>query len=85
MSDQQPQHAKEELAKFIEKQHKQQEDIDWLNDQAPRAATWTIGKELGELHIGVGIVNGVSERPPRADESDGEIKRGSLAECREAD
>jgi hypothetical protein len=67
MSEQQPQHTKEELAKLIEHQRKQQENIDWLNAQAPRPATWTIGKELGELHIGVGIVNAVSEQPPRAD------------------
>jgi len=71
MSDQQPQRTKGELAELIEQQRKQQEDIDWLNAQAPRPATWTIGKELGELRIGVGIVNAVSEQPPRTDASEG--------------
>ena len=71
MSERPPQHTKEELAELIEKQRKQHEDIDWLNAQAPHPATWTIGKELGELHIGVGIVNAVSEQPPRADASEG--------------
>ena len=67
----QAEHTPEELAKLRERQRKQQENIDWLNAQAPRPATWTIGKELGELHIGAGIVNAVSERRPRADESEG--------------
>lgn len=33
---------------MIEKQRRQQENIDWLNAHAPKPATWTIGKELGE-------------------------------------
>jgi hypothetical protein len=37
--------TKQEL---IDKQKRQQEDIDWLNAHAPKPATWTIGKELGE-------------------------------------
>ena len=69
-TEQTPQRSPEELAKLRERQRKQQENIDWLNAQAPRPATWTIGKELGELHIGAGIVNAVSERRPRADESE---------------
>lgn len=69
--EQASQRSPEELAKLRECQRKQQENIDWLNAQAPRPAAWTIGKELGELHIGAGIVNAVSERRPRADESEG--------------
>jgi len=51
----------EELAKLLERQRKQQENIDWLNAQAPRPATWTIGKELGELPLVIGIVNAIGE------------------------
>ncbi len=70
MSDQQPQHTKEELAELIEKQRKHQELMDRINAKFSRPGAWTIGKELGELHLGVGIVNAVSEQPPRADASD---------------
>jgi len=71
MSEQQPRHTKEELAKLIEKQRKHQEIIDQINAKFSRPGAWTIGKELGELHIGVGIVNAVSEQPPRANEGEG--------------
>jgi hypothetical protein len=70
MSDHPPQHTKEELAKLIEKQRKQQQIIDELNAKFSRPGAWTIGQELGELHLGVGIVNAVSQQPPRADESE---------------
>jgi len=71
MSDQQPQHTKEEFAELIEKQRKRRELIAEFNAEFSRPGAWTIGKELGELHIGVGIVNAVSEQPPRADEGEG--------------
>jgi benzoyl-CoA reductase/2-hydroxyglutaryl-CoA dehydratase subunit BcrC/BadD/HgdB len=71
MRDQQPQHTKEELAELIEKQRKQRELIAEFNAKFSRPGAWTIGKELGELHIGVGIVNAVSEQPPRANEGEG--------------
>jgi hypothetical protein len=61
-----PQHTKEELAELIEKQRKHRELMDRLNAKFSRPGAWTIGQELGELHIGVGIVNAVSEQPPRA-------------------
>ena len=57
----QQKHTPEELAELVEKQRKQQENIDWLNAQAPRPATWTIGKELGELPLAIGIVNAMRE------------------------
>jgi len=38
----QPEHTPEELARLVERQRKQQENIDWLNAQAPHPATWTI-------------------------------------------
>ena len=47
------------------RQRKQQENIDWLNAQAPRPATWTIGKELGELPLAIGIVNAITKHGPR--------------------
>ena len=61
----QPEHTPEELAKLRERQRKQQENIDWLNAQAPRPATWTIGKELGELPLAIGIVNAITKHGPR--------------------
>ena len=61
----QTEHTPEELAKLRERQRKQQENIDWLNAQAPRPATWTIGKELGELPLAIGIVNAITKHGPR--------------------
>jgi hypothetical protein len=69
--EQTPQRSPEELAKLLEHQRKQQENIDWLNAEAPRPATWTIGKELGGQWLAAGIVKAMSERRPRADESEG--------------
>ena len=63
----QTEHTPEELAKLRERQRKQQENIDWLNAQAPLPATWTIGKELGELPVAIGIVNAISAKGPRKD------------------
>jgi len=55
----QPEHTPEELAKLVEKQRKQQEDIDWLNAQAPRPA------ELGGDWIAAGIVKAMAKHGPR--------------------
>ena len=60
-TEQASQRSPEELAGLVEKQRKQQENVDWLNAQAPRPATWTIGKELGELPLAIGIVNAMRE------------------------
>jgi len=64
-TEQVSQRSPEELAKLVERQRKQQENIDWLNTQAPRPATWTIGKELGELPLAIGIVNAMAKHGPR--------------------
>jgi hypothetical protein len=58
-------HTKEELAKLIEKQRKQQENIDWLNAHAPRPATWTIGQELGGEWLAAGIAKAIAKHGPR--------------------
>ena len=52
---------------LIEKQRKQREDIDWINAQSPRPATWSIGKELGEndAFVALGIRN--AKISPRQD------------------
>jgi hypothetical protein len=52
---------------MIEGQRRQQEDIDWLNAHAPKPATWTIGKELGEngAFVALGIRN--ADISPRKD------------------
>jgi hypothetical protein len=63
----QPKHTPEEFAKLVEKQRKQQENIDWLNAEAPRPATWTIGKELGGEWLAAGIVKAMAEQGPRKD------------------
>ena len=63
--EQTPQRSPEELAKLRERQRKQQENIDWLNAQAPRPANWTIGKELGGDWIAAGIVEAMAKRGPR--------------------
>jgi hypothetical protein len=65
MSDQPPQHTKEELAKLIEKQRKQQEDIDSFNAEFSRPGAWTIGKELGGQWLAAGIVKAMAEHGPR--------------------
>jgi hypothetical protein len=71
MSDQPPQHTKEELAKLIQKQRKQQEIIDELNAKFSRPGAWTIGKELGGGWLAAGIVKAMAEQPPRADATEG--------------
>ncbi len=65
MSDQLSQHKKEELAKLIEEQRKQQDNIDWLNAHAPSPANWTIGKELGGEWLAAGIVKAMAKDGPR--------------------
>ena len=65
MSDQQPQHTKEEIAELLEKQRKQQENIAWLNAQFSRPGAWTIGKELGGDWIAAGIVDAMAKQGPR--------------------
>ena len=65
MSDQQPQHTKEELAELIEKQRKHQEDIDSFNAKFSRPGAWTIGKELGGDWIAAGIVKAMAKHGPR--------------------
>ena len=44
---------------LIEKQRKQQENIDWLNAKFSRPGAWSIGKELGEndAFVALGIRN----------------------------
>ena len=61
----QPQHTPEEFAKLVEKQRKQQENIDWLNAQFSRPGAWTIGKELGGQWLAAGIVKAMAEHGPR--------------------
>jgi benzoyl-CoA reductase/2-hydroxyglutaryl-CoA dehydratase subunit BcrC/BadD/HgdB len=65
MSDQQPQHTKEELAKLIEKQRKQRELIAEFNAKFSRPGAWTIGKELGGQWLAAGIVKAMAEYGPR--------------------
>jgi hypothetical protein len=67
MSDQQPKHTKEELAKLIEKQRKHQEIIDQINAKFSRPGAWTIGKELGGQWLAAGIVKAMAEQGPRKD------------------
>jgi hypothetical protein len=61
----QPKHTPEELARLVEKQRKQQEDIAWLNAQFSRPGAWTIGKELGGQWLAAGIVKAMAEDGPR--------------------
>jgi hypothetical protein len=65
MSDQQPQHTKEELAELLEKQRKHQEIIDRINAKFSRPGAWTIGKELGGQWQAAGIVKAMAEHGPR--------------------
>ena len=65
MSDQQPQHTKEELAELLEKQRKHQEIIDRINAKFSRPGAWTIGKELGGDWIAAGIVEAMAKQGPR--------------------
>ena len=66
-SEQTPQRSPEELAGLVEKQRKQQENIDWLNAQFSRPGAWTIGKELGGDWIAAGIVEAMAKQGPRKD------------------
>jgi hypothetical protein len=52
---------------MIERQRRQQEDIDWLNAHAPKPATWTIGKELGENGAFVALGIRDADISPRKD------------------
>lgn len=70
MKDQPTERTPEELAKLLERQRKQQENIDWLNAQAPRPATWTIGKELGGEWLAAGIAKAISEHGPRKEDGE---------------
>ena len=65
MSDQQPQHTKEELAELLEKQRKHQEILDRINAKFSRPGAWTIGKELGGDWIAAGIVEAMAKQGPR--------------------
>ena len=65
MSDQQPQHTKEELAELLEKQRKHQEIIDRINAKFSRPGAWTIGKELGGQWLAAGIVKAMAKQGPR--------------------
>jgi len=65
VSDQQPQHTKEELAELIEKQRKHQELIARINAEFSRPGAWTIGKELGGQWLGNGLVSAISKHGPR--------------------
>ena len=65
MSDQQPQHTKEELAELLEKQRKHQEIIDRINAKFSRPGAWTIGKELGGEWLAAGIVKAMAKNGPR--------------------
>jgi hypothetical protein len=67
MKEQPPGHTPEQLADLVEKQRKQQEDIDWLNAQFSRPGAWTIGKELGGDWIAAGIVDAMAKQGPRKD------------------
>ena len=67
MSDQQPQHTKEELAELLEKQRKHQEIIAQINAKFSRPGAWTIGKELGGQWLAAGIVKAMAEHGPRKD------------------
>ena len=67
MSDQQPQHTKEELAELIEKQRKHQELMARFNAEFSRPGAWTIGKELGGQWLAAGIVKAMAKDGPRKD------------------
>ena len=70
MSDQQPQHTKEELAELLEKQRKHQEIIDRINAKFSRPGAWTIGKELGGGWLAAGIVKAMAEHGPRKEDGE---------------
>jgi hypothetical protein len=65
MSDHPAQHSKEEIAKLIERQRKQQQIIDELNAKFSRPGAWTIGKELGGEWLAAGIVKAMAKHGPR--------------------
>ena len=64
-SEQTPKRTPEQLAKLVEKQRKQQENIAWLNAKFSRPGAWTIGKELGGQWLAAGIVKAMAEPGPR--------------------
>jgi len=70
MSDQQPKHTKEELAKLIEKQRKHQELMARFNAEFSRPGAWTIGKELGGNWIAAGIVEAMAKHGPRKEDGE---------------
>jgi len=70
MSDQQPQHTKEEFAELIEKQRKQRELIAEFNAKFSRPGAWTIGKELGGEWLAAGTVEAMAEHGPRKEADD---------------
>lgn len=55
------------IQQMIEKQRKQQEDIDWLNARFSRPGAWTIGKELGEKSAFVALAIRNAKISPRQD------------------
>ena len=61
----QPEHTPEELAKLRERQRKQQEIIDRINEKFSRPGAWTIGKELGGQWLAAGIVKAMAKQGPR--------------------
>lgn len=63
--EQTPQRSPEELAGLVEKQRKHQELIARINAKFSRPGAWTIGKELGELPLAIGIVKAMAEQGPR--------------------
>jgi hypothetical protein len=65
MSDQRPQHTKEELAELVEKQRKRRELIAEINAKFSRPGAWTIGKELGGQWLAAGIVKAMAKDGPR--------------------
>jgi hypothetical protein len=70
MSDQQPQHTKEELAELLEKQRKHQEIIAQINAKFSRPGAWTVGKELGGEWLAAGIVKAMAEQGPRKEDGE---------------
>ena len=64
-TEQASQRSPEELDKLLEKQRKHQELIARFNAKFSRPGAWTIGKELGELPLAIGIVNAITKHGPR--------------------
>ena len=61
--------TQQELTALIEKQRKQQENIDLFNAKFSRPGAWSIGKELGETDafVALGIRN--ANISPRQDDA----------------